>query len=120
MKCLKYENHPGTGVARLNIDKKYLIKLNNITISNDTALDFLKTYNIICSVNFSNRKTKQRWGTAFYKQDRIILYRHSVMIFLHEVAHITAYNHYDHMGHGKPFLRELKILIENYKKYVDK
>lgn len=41
-------------------------------------------------VTLSNRKTVKRWGTACPDKTKILMYRHSVWIFLHELSHLIS------------------------------
>ena len=108
----------GTGVAQLTADyKKRLIELNDEEISYDQTIDFFIANQIKpVIIEFSMRETRRQWGTAFYKQSRIILYRHSVGTFLHELAHIELFRKIDDCvpAHGLVFAKVLEHLIRKW------
>jgi hypothetical protein len=92
----------------------------NLTQSNCTNLE-AKRNNF--KVMLSNRQTVRRWGTAYYHKEKILLYRHSVWIFIHELAHIIVrdneirtLSHY--RAHGNKFgeiLEEIALLWDSVK-----
>ncbi len=120
MKILIKAHSNGTGESQLkDIYKKKMVELNNIPITETMIFEFFLAAKIkSCSVNLSNRKTKNRWGTAWTRQNRMTIYRHSVGVFLHEFAHIFV-NRDRKLGesvkaHGKEFARSLEGLMDKW------
>ena len=108
----------GTGEGLVKTPLALRLQLKNTPIDEANALafvDLLKShygfeqYNI--KVSFSLRVTYRRWGTAFYRQRRIILYRHDIATFLHELAHIVEFLKWGSSGHGERFAGELDYLF---------
>jgi predicted metal-dependent hydrolase len=90
------------------------INWNNTPLSPEVARRFLDSIDMAdTTVTFSKRKTKRRWGTAWKKTNRITLYRHSVWMFLHELAHIKAPVK---SGHGREFAQALDDLFAAWQK----
>ena len=124
MKNLPYEKCLTEGMEKFNfkkISKKRLIKLNNTAVSNYNYELFVKAmrkkfgYRSKIRIILSNRKTKITWGTSTFLESRIDLYRHSVLIFLHELAHLFAYNKNMYIErHGLLFAKTLEKLIEEW------
>lgn len=86
---MEFMNFPGTGNSKVYTNSDILIELNNIPITKEKIDIFFKILKINdISVKMSNRKTVRRWGTANFQTRQITLYRHSVMVFIHELAHI--------------------------------
>ena len=105
----------GTGESQCSTPKNTRIKFNDvhITIKDiNKFLDYINERDI--SVQLSNRKTKNRWGTAILSRKEILLYRHSVAVFLHELAHVLC----DERGHGRIFGRKLDELYEIWDDYI--
>lgn len=101
----------GTGEAYCITSHAERVRLHNIEIQPDMALAFLQWQQIPAKVEFSQRATQRRWGTAWTKSRRVILYRASVWTFLHEIAHIVAGN----PGHGPDFGQVLHALYLKWK-----
>lgn len=80
----------GTGESYTRVSRTEILRLTNAPIDMETAKLFLIANQIPCKITFSNRKCKMQWGTAWRKDKRIVLYRHCVWTFLHEVAHTIA------------------------------
>lgn len=116
---LSKEYKAGTGNSRVTIPKSEQIRLNNTPIFITEAVCFTKQITkSIPSIVFSRRKTKSRWGTAFsFPQRKIILYRHSVYIFLHELAHVLCGGK---EKHSRVFGRKLDHLYELWCSYKEK
>ncbi len=125
---MEYTNSPGTGNSSSKINKTKMIEYNNIKIDRKRVNSILnkieKEFGISnVNVELSNRDTKRRWGTAFLNQNKIIIYRHSLHVLLHELAHIITYNRYKsvyHIGivkpHGKQYgtaLRQVYAMYDN-------
>lgn len=87
---MNYTNQRMTGEYYVEVTRDERIRLNNKPIDGDKTTLFLKWQNVPAKVEFSNRTTKYRWGTTWQKRKRIVLYRHSVWVFLHELAHLVA------------------------------
>jgi predicted metal-dependent hydrolase len=101
MTRLRKSNCTGTGNDRCNVERDEMVRLNNIPIERIQIINFTKKLGLYgkTHVILSNRKTVARWGTCWTQTGRIILYRHSVWIFLHELAHIASKS----PGHGSDF-----------------
>jgi len=93
---LTYSNSAGSGNSKVKLPKSEMVKANNTPISRKEVTDFMRyisgAYPNLPKlfIQLSNRPTTRRWGTAFPRQNKIILYRHSVFVFLHELAHFVA------------------------------
>ena len=105
---MNYTNQRMTGEYYVHVSRDERIRLNNEPITGEKATLFLMWQNIVASVEFSNRKTEYRWGTCWQKSKRIVLYRHSVWVFLHELAHLVAPDD-NHMGDYPTALRGLYL-----------
>jgi hypothetical protein len=114
-------NTPGTGNSKVRVPKYKMVDLNNTAITTPKINKFLqavkKTYNQTDSIKVvvSNRKTVRRWGTANILENKIILYRHSVWVFLHELAHliekpVRVNGRWD--AHGQKFGNALTELVK--------
>ena len=105
MPYLSYANKPSTGESKISDDHKdRMFNLNNNSVSESLINEFFSINKIEpCDVNLSQRKTKRRWGTAWQKENRITLYRHSIGMFLHELAHIIAVREFGRKGKGHNF-----------------
>lgn len=79
-----------TGESLVNVSVSERLRLLNEEITPDTAKLFLIAHKLPVTVEFSRRDTKIRWGTAWAKKRKIILYRHCIWMFLHELAHVMA------------------------------
>ncbi len=120
MKLLTNESFVGTGNSQLSSDYIERLRiLNNIPITIEHIKEFISISKIKpCKITLSMRITKSRWGTAWCdKKERIILYRHSVGVYLHEFAHVLN----NRMGlfnkakpHGLEFAKFLEWLIDEW------
>jgi hypothetical protein len=114
MKPLTKKTKAGTGERFVRTPEDERIALNNVPIRYQEAQAFAAWYCDAYSrpklrnLTFSKRRTKRRWGTTWPTEGRIILYRHAVWIFLHELAHITVND--PHAHHNKAFARELETV----------
>jgi hypothetical protein len=97
---MQYQTDIGSGNSWCPTPRAEIMRLTNEEIDRETAILFLKWQQIPLTLQWSSRKTKNRWGVAFYDDNRIILYRKDVWTFLHETAHIVARGK---EGHGKTF-----------------
>ncbi len=90
-KELLFVNKTSVGERYVTVALADRISFNNAPISPEVAQRFLELVGAgnVC-IEFSARKTRCRWGTAYKKKGRIVLYRHSVWMLLHELAHIQA------------------------------
>lgn len=107
----------GTGNSQSTVDKREMLRLQNVEITQDEINSFLNyLYDLgeeNIEVKLSNRKTKYRWGTAWGFKRRVILYRHSVWCFLHEIAHVLNYSqNKKKKSHGKEFGSWLDLMYE--------
>lgn len=110
---------PGTGQSLCRTPKDTQLRLTNTPLDADEAA-FILWYLAretdspeikAWSITLSDRQTKDRWGTAWPCANRIILYRHDVGTFLHEIAHLwVGCNE----GHGPLFAEALDLLIAIY------
>ncbi len=120
MKELTKAYSNGTGESQLKETyKKRMVELNNTPITETIICEFFLATKIpSAKVNMSNRKTKRRWGTTWTGQNRMILYRHSVGVFLHEFAHIYVNRGRNESvkAHGVEFARSLENLIDIWDK----
>jgi hypothetical protein len=111
------------GSGNSSLGKNYKAKmlfLNNEELKfNDVKL-FLEQNKIPkFPIILSNRKTKNILGSCFPSKQKVILYRHSVAVFLHELAHLINYAnyikcHFDYKPHGKEFVFVLEKLIDSW------
>jgi predicted SprT family Zn-dependent metalloprotease len=121
---------PGTGNKSSRVRRDDMIALNDINIGQYDFNAFIKMINkehfnkdIDIDIILSNRQCKNRWGTAYLIRKKVLLYRHSVWVFLHEIAHV--YTHHTNppdlgrrrRAHGIRFgkmLNKIYILWTNY------
>ncbi len=115
-------NTPGTGNSKTRLPEKIMIDLNNKEINIKQISDFLgfiKTKDV--KVNVSNRNTSNTWGSACPYRKYINLYRHSVWVFLHELAHIISppkkVNGRRDI-HGQDFGNALRNLVNQWSQFV--
>lgn len=87
---MEHKYKVGTGEARVSVSHAERVRLNNKEITPDVASLFLTAHQIPAKVEFSQRATMNAWGTCWSEEMRIILYRHSVWTFLHELAHVLT------------------------------
>jgi len=108
-KKLTKSTNRGTGMSHCFTPQKTIKALNNTPIDAGAIALFLRSLSGCADirVTLSNRRPKWRWGTAWPSERRMILYRHSVMVFLHELAHIKGKTCYHRVG----FARELDRLV---------
>ena len=99
----------GTGNSYVQVNSAEILRLENTPITAEQIGLFLGWQQIPARVELSSRNTKQRWGTAIASEGRIILYRHSVWTFLHEIAHIIAGHKCGHSGDFPVALRGLYL-----------
>ncbi|MCK9506041.1 MAG: M48 family metallopeptidase [Porticoccaceae bacterium] len=112
--ALPLVNTPGSGNSGCRTPKSVMVRLNNQPITQGEIDHFVY---VACKkhgaspvwVTLSNRKTRRRWGTAWPTQRRVTMYRHSVWVFLHEMAHMLVPKG---TGHGPAFARRLDELID--------
>lgn len=112
----QHSAYVGTGESYCGVSEAIRVKMNNTPITQIEAALFAKyAWKQVRSteeeimIEFSERRTRSAWGTAWRHNKRIILYRWTVGIFLHELAHLTA----TEGGHGPQFgaaLNKLYIL----------
>lgn len=108
---MAYADRPSTGESLVRTPASRRVSLNNEPITRAKAESFLKVAGAeSITLQFSNRNTRRRWGTAFYASGRVILYRHSTWMFLHEVAHILDWRRNKQTGHGPSYARMLDDL----------
>lgn len=102
---------PGTGESRCKTPTFVRVAFNNVPITPGEAWRFVRQHfpDRQIRITFSNRKPRKRWGTAWPKEQRATIYRHSVAVFLHELAHLTSPGV---PGHNPPFARELDRLFK--------
>ena len=98
----------GTGNSYVQVAQSEMLRLENVPLSMEMATLFLHWQKISLTLEFSQRDTKSRWGTAWPKKRKVVLYRHSVWTFLHEVAHVVA-GHHGHVGVFPVALRGLYL-----------
>ena len=63
---------------------------------------------------FSKKNEKKYWGVAYQWCRSIILYRHSVWVFLHELAHVCAP---PDSAHDYRFAKKLRELYHQWKEF---
>jgi hypothetical protein len=69
-------------------------------------------YSHLYTIGWSYRQTTTVWGTAWPKERRAIIYRWTVDVFLHELAHLIAGP--ECIAHGAEFAKILDELIVNW------
>ncbi len=114
-------SNSGSGNSTTMVSEKEKIRLQNTLIDTGRVQQFLNLlygmgeYKI--EVQLSNRKTSHRWGTAWQYKRKVILYRHTVWTFLHEVGHILTDN--KAKCHGYKFGESLKMCYELWMEYIE-
>lgn len=114
----------GDCFARNKISIKKYKELNHQEISRYQINKFLKHLSVDnVKVTFSNAKVKEDkliiWGYYFGFCKTIVLYRHSVWVFLHELAHHLSRRSQSWQKippHGKIFNDKLKFLYDEWNK----
>jgi len=128
-KAMDEKDADGTGHNQVSIPKSKLIELNNTVIDKTTLIKTLEEADREGAMNdvmieFPKRETKRRWGTARFdkitgRATKVMIYRPSVMVVLHELAHVLQMNSNDPIvknskPHGVQFARKLENLIKTY------
>jgi len=120
---LSVRRFSGTGESKVKTPEIKRVLLNNTPINKRDAAGFSAWYSReykkprLFSLTLSNRKCKRRWGTTWPSRSRIILYRHSVSVFLHELAHITVDDPKEH--HGAKFSAELDNIYRAWESWIE-
>ena len=121
---MKYMSNVGTGNSKVKVIESYAQRLNNTIIEKKPMLEFMRQYQNAyqlkgATVELSNRKCSRRLGTAWPRQRRVKIYRHSVWVVLHELAHIYANTQVDKRlkPHGQEFADEFMRLINFWRKF---
>lgn len=109
----EFEN-AGTGDYYCTVPEEVRVALNNTLISESQIGLILGLVSCKTKVYLMTRTPRHRWGTAFKKSNRILLYRPSVWTFLHELAHILT----EEYGHGLEFGKKLDTLCELWLKLI--
>lgn len=110
---VRYSTGIGNEWCRTPVERQ--VELNNTAIGYWESTSFIKR----CypgrpfQLEFSARNTVRRWGTCWPDESKIILYRHSAWVLLHELAHFA------HLGHGPEFGKELDRLVEVWEEMFD-
>jgi hypothetical protein len=87
---------------------KLRVVLNNKKVKVEDMERFLGHWGLsVPYIILSDKKPKKRLGMASVHQQRVVLYRHSVLVCLHEIAHIFTGEH----GHHDRFIHNLDRLI---------
>jgi hypothetical protein len=123
----------GTGNSKVELPQETMTGLNNVHIQNydwrlfldkvlaeyDYVGPFVEDLNSEVRVLLKTRKTVGVWGSAQYLGGEIVMYRHSVWVFLHELAHMLTFDHgmkradvYPY--HGKRFGETLRAIAETW------
>jgi hypothetical protein len=87
---VEYTNHPGTGNSYVGVEWSEMVRLQNTPVDKEQIKLFLTWQQMAVTVELSSRQTRKRWGSAWPKKKRIVLYRQSVWTFLHELAHVLT------------------------------
>jgi len=102
-------NFKGVGESKVKTPWSIRKELNNTPITPIEAFYFIRVVNAFketeknVTVEFSKRNTIKRWGVSHRGNNKITLYRHSVNVFIHELAHLYAPMN----GHGPEFAKEM-------------
>jgi hypothetical protein len=127
----KFTRHPGTGNKSCRVSTTEKLRLSNILIDRAGVTEFMNilyaTGERNITVELSNRRTSSRWGTAWTMARRVKIYRHTVWVFLHELAHIldvkknfTGLTISARKPHGRDFGNHLACLYGIWKENCDK
>lgn len=112
---MKYTENKMTGESLVGVAWPVKLMWNNQPITKSKIQSFLEFVDIKgIAVTLSNRRTRRAWGTCWPIQKRMILYRHSVWVFLHELAHILS----KERGHGWDFATSLELLYDYWVDWV--
>jgi hypothetical protein len=107
----------GEGLCQTPVDIR--VKLDNEELDIFKAFRFIELVyrNIpkakVYRLEFANERT-HRWGTCFYEQKKIVLYRHCTGTFLHELAHAVRREIAGGSGHDLMFCVMLDGLINKW------
>jgi hypothetical protein len=111
----------GSGEGYCKTSSAVRVDLNNVEVSPTEARALvlkLQKHFSDCEpirLEFSNRRPRRTWGSAWIGSRRIKLYRHSVGVLLHEVAHLLTHSFDEH--HGRRFATLLDECIKVYQGY---
>lgn len=114
MKLIEATSLRCTGESRCRSSQDLRLELNNMQITPSMAKAFADAIypGHLFRFTFSSRRTKNRWGTAWLSEGRLTLYRHSVHVFLHELAHLSTRE-----AHTARFARELDKLVAAWRPF---
>ena len=133
-------NKSGSGNSTCPVPKAEQVRLINHLIDEDVVADFLQTlYDMgedVISVELSNRRTSSRWGTAWPHKRKVIIYRHTAWVLIHEVAHIIndadarvdakkanpinpQYWEYKRKSHGRQFGKYQETLYDLWMEHIE-
>ena len=111
----------GTGNNEVRLPKDVMVKWNNIPIHEVDAWRFAEAIGFgEVEIVFSNRRTKRRWGSCKWwfnnRPPKLLIYRHSVWVFLHEFAHAITHLTYGLRAstHGPEFGSTLTMLYDRW------
>lgn len=126
----RFMKHPGTGNKSCKVSAAEKLRLTNLIVTRKDVDDFLNvlyaTGEKKIQVELSTRRTSSRWGTAWTRERRCILYRHTVWVYIHELAHVldikrdfTGSRIRNNKPHGRDFGLHLKCLYELWMEHFD-
>jgi len=91
---MEYMNQHGTGNSKVDLPQSVMTEMNNTPVTRKEVFWFLmaveEKIGIKIDANLSERKTKKTWGSANIQKKKVNIYRHSVWVLLHELAHIIS------------------------------
>jgi hypothetical protein len=128
-----WQPKPGTGNKSCKgVTDKEKLRLTNVLIDRAGVDEFLQVLydsgERKIDVDLSERRTTRRWGTAYILERRVKIFRHTVWILLHELAHILDTKISFATGsiitpakpHGPDFGRHLTCLYQIWMENCDK
>lgn len=125
---MRYSTTEGSGASKCRTPKAERVKWNNTKIDGWLLNAFSEwTYQNKHRIGFeprrmtiklSRRRTSRTWGSAWPLQNRVNIYRHSVWVVLHEMAHIISPPRNGAKPHGIKFCRTLDAMIKAFKLFI--
>lgn len=133
-------NQSGSGNSTCPVPKAEQIRLQNYLIDDAIVSDFLQTlYDTgeeAISVELSQRRTSRQWGTAWGQQRKVVIYRHTAWVMLHEIAHILndgdaradakrdnpinpQYWNFKRKAHGRQFGKYQETMYELWMEHIE-
>jgi hypothetical protein len=123
---MNHSSQFGTGESYVRTDTLKREILNNMEIDllrdGTFLMELFQEYNLPVYTLYLLPPKRRRWGTCFYHDKKVYIYRHVVNTLLHEYAHaFTEEKHGEGHGHDSTFGQVLDFIIDRWwKKHINK